>query len=60
MDKRSAILGHPGEETVAAHANHRENCRFRGDDDPAFRPVWTRIDDFAAEAARKVQFREDV
>ena len=60
VDKRSAILGLPGEEIVAAHANHREICRFRGDDDPAFRPVWTRIDDFAAEAARKARLQEDV
>ena len=60
VDKRSAILGLPGEEIVAAHANHREICRFRGDEDPAFRPVWTRIDDFAAEAARKARLQEDV
>ena len=60
VDKRSAILGFPGEEIVAAHANHRELCRFKGEDDPAFRPVWTRSDDFAAEAARKAQIQEHV
>jgi len=60
VDKRSAILGLPGEEIIAAYANHREICRFKGEDDIRSRAVWTRIDDFAEEAARKTQFREDI
>ena len=53
VDKRSAILGLPNEEIIGAHANHREICRFKGPEDPIFRSVWTRIDDFAREAARR-------
>ncbi|KAG8530313.1 uncharacterized protein KY384_004815 [Bacidia gigantensis] len=60
VDKRSAILGLPGEEIIAAHANHREICRFTGEDDHGFRAVWTRIDDFAKEAARKFHQREAI
>lgn len=60
VDKRSAILGLPGEEIIAAHANHREICRFKGEDDRGFRAVWTRVDDFSKEAARKAQLREDI
>ncbi len=60
VEKRSAILGLPGEEIIAVHANHREICRFKGEDDLAFRAVWTRIDDFAKEAAHKAQVREEV
>ena len=60
VDKRSAILGLPGEEIIAAHANHREICRFHGEDDHSFRAVWTRFDDFSAEAARKAQLRDDI
>ena len=33
VDKRSAISELPGEEIIAAHANHREICRFVGPDD---------------------------
>ena len=53
VDKRSAILGLPNEEIIAAYANHREICRFKGPEDSTFRSVWTRIDNFAREAARK-------
>ena len=60
VDKRSAILGLPGEEIIAVHANHREICRFKGEDDPGFRTVWTRLDDFSKQAARKAQLREDI
>ena len=60
VDKRSAILGLPEEEVIAAHANHREICRFRGEDDLGFRAVWTRIDDFAKKAASKPQLQENI
>lgn len=60
VDKRSAILGLPGEEIIAAHANHREICRFKGEDDHGFRAVWTRVDDFAKEAACKARLKENI
>lgn len=60
VDKRSAILGMPGEEIITAHANHREICSFKGDEDHNFRAVWTRIDDFSQEAARKAQLLAEI
>lgn len=60
VDKRSAILGLPDEEIIAAHVNHREICRFSGVDDSTFRSLWTRIDNFAREAAQKRELRENM
>ncbi|KAH0545468.1 hypothetical protein FGG08_000469 [Glutinoglossum americanum] len=60
VEKRSAVLGLPGEEVVAVHADHRDICRFESAEDMNYRPVWIRIEDFATEAARKLGEREGV
>lgn len=36
VDKRSAILDLRGEEIIPLHANHREKCTFKGEDDQSF------------------------
>lgn len=60
VEKRSAILGLPEEEIIAAHVNHREICRFKGEDDQGFHALWTRVDDFSKGAARKIQIQEQI
>ena len=43
---------------MAVHANHCDICRFESAEDPNYRPVWIRIEDFVTEAMEKIQKKD--
>lgn len=58
VDKRSAILGLPDEEIIAVHGHHGELCKFASAEDPKFRPVWIRIENFSQQAEERLRARK--
>jgi hypothetical protein len=54
VSKESATVGHARAETIAGiHKNHREMCRFSGDDDNGYIAVSGAIEDYILESQRR-------
>ncbi|SPJ79156.1 uncharacterized protein FTOL_07547 [Fusarium torulosum] len=58
VEKKSAIIGLPGEEVLGVHGRHGNICKFASTEDPKYRPVWIRVERFSKEAEAKLLRRE--